>query len=123
MHSRAANVYRRIDLESAPKTQIVERLYERFARDVADARTAIAAKDIKAKAAAIDHAMRIVVELEAALDHTAAPQLCANLQALYQFVIGKLTEANLALATKPLDDVTRVMTELADAFRQAHATV
>ncbi|HEX7700406.1 MAG TPA: flagellar protein FliS, partial [Kofleriaceae bacterium] len=60
MYSRsAANAYRRVDLESAPKYQIVDRLYERFARDVEEARNAIHAKDISGKAKALDHALCI----------------------------------------------------------------
>jgi flagellar secretion chaperone FliS len=121
MSMRAANAYRRVDLESAPKTQIVERLFERCTRDIADARTAIAAKDIHAKAAALDHAQRIVIDLKASLDFESAPELCANLAALYNFVLDRLTEANATLTVAPLDQATRIMTELGDAFRQAHA--
>ena len=121
MLARAANAYRRVDLESAPKTQIVERLFARFLIDLIDAKAAIVAKDIKAKAAAIDHALRIVIELKASLDPSVAPELCANLAALYDFVITKLGEANATLAVPPLDQATRVMTELGDAFRGAHA--
>jgi flagellar protein FliS len=121
MSHRAANAYRRVDLESAPKTIIVERLFDRFAADVAAAKTALAAKDIHGKAAAIDHALRIVVQLKAALDHTAAPELCANLDALYNFVSARLTEANAKLATGPLDQAARVMADLGQTFREAHA--
>jgi flagellar protein FliS len=121
MHARAANVYRRIDLESAPKTQIVERLFDRCVRDIATAREAIAARDIPRKAAALDHAMQIVVELKASLDVAAAPELCANLAALYDFVTQRLVEANASLVLPPLDQATRIMTELGDAFRGAHA--
>jgi flagellar protein FliS len=121
MLARAANAYRRVDLESAPKTQIVERLFARFLVDLLDARAAITSKDIKAKATAIDHALRIVVELKASLDPSAAPELCANLAALYDFVITKLGEANATLAIPPLDHATRVMSELGEAFRGAHA--
>lgn len=120
MNARAANAYRRVDLESAPKTQIVDRLFERFARDIEDARRALAAKDIHAKAKSIDHAIAITVELEAALDHGAAPELAANLGALYRFVVVKLNEANATLAEVPLEAAARVMRELADAFRQVH---
>jgi len=120
MHARAANAYRRVDLESAPKPMIVERLFARFAADVAQARTSLAAKDIAGKAAAIDHALRIVVELSSSLDHTAAPELCANLVALYRYVTDRLTEANLHLTTPPLDEAGAIMAQLADAFRQAH---
>ncbi|HEX3762591.1 MAG TPA: flagellar export chaperone FliS [Kofleriaceae bacterium] len=121
MLARAANVYRRVDLESAPKTQIVERLFDRCVRDIAAARTAIEARDIHAKAAALDHALQIVVELKASLDVAAAPELCANLGALYDFVSEQLIDANTRLVLPPLDKATRIMTELGDAFRKAHA--
>jgi flagellar protein FliS len=119
MHA-AMKLYRRVDLDSAPKPQILERLFERFARDVAQARAALAAKDIQGKANAIDHALRIVAELAASLDHASAPELCANLVALYDFVTDRLTTANVGLATQPLDQAAGVMAELATAFAQAH---
>jgi flagellar protein FliS len=121
MLARAANAYRRVDLESAPKTQILERLFERCLADIASARDALAVKDIKKKAATIDHALQIVVELKASLDATVAPVLCANLAALYDFVTDRLIDANITLQTKPLDQATRIMAELGEAFRGAHA--
>ena len=120
MYARAANAYRRVDLESAPKAQILERLFDRFAQDLDAARAAIAIRDIPNKATAIDHAMRIVVELQASLDLEAAPELCANLIALYDFVTERLTHANLALDVVALDRAGQVMAELGSAFRQAH---
>jgi flagellar secretion chaperone FliS len=119
--SRAAAVYRTVDLESAPKHRIVERLFERFARDVDQARAALVAKDIKGKALAIDHALRIVSELDASLDHAVAPELCMNLAALYAFVTRRLVDANTTLAVAGLDDAARIMANLDDTFRQAHA--
>jgi flagellar protein FliS len=121
MIARAANAYRRVDLESAPKTQIVERLFDRCLSDIAAAREALVVKDIKKKAAMLDHALQIVVELKASLDVNAAPVLCANLSALYDFVTDRLIDANITLQTKPLDQATRIMAELGEAFRGAHA--
>lgn len=121
MIARAASAYRRVDLESAPKTQILERLFERCLADIAGARDAIAVKDIKKKAAALDHALQIVGELKASLDPAAAPVMCANLDALYDFVIDRLIDANITLEAKPLDQATRIMSELGEAFRGAHA--
>jgi flagellar protein FliS len=121
MLARAANAYRRVDLESAPKTQILERLFDRCLADLAAAREAIEVKDIKKKAAALDHALQIVAELKASLDVAAAPELCANLAALYDFVTERMIEANARLEAKPLEQATRIMTELGDAFRGAHA--
>lgn len=120
MSARAANIYRQVDLDSAPKTVIVERLFARFLRDVEDARAAIGVRDIAAKAAALDHAGMIVTELLAALDYDAAPELANNLAGLYRFVSVRLAEANLSLTTPPLDHAARVMRELGDAFAEAH---
>jgi flagellar protein FliS len=116
---RAANAYRSVDLASAPKHLVLDRLFDRFARDLVVAREAIAAKDIQKKANAIDHAHRIVAELTAALDHDASPELCANLAALYQFVADRLGHANTTLDTGPLDEAGKLMAELGTAFREA----
>ena len=121
MLARAANAYRRVDLESAPKTQILERLFDRCLADIAIAREAIDERDVKKKAQALDHALQIVVELKASLDLNAAPELCANLLALYEFVTDQLVTANHALTLPPLDQATRVIRELGEAFRVAHA--
>lgn len=117
----AAKAYQRVDLESAPRTQIVERLFERFARDAADARAAILAKDLHAKAKALSHASAIALQLKLALDHKTAPKLCARLEALYQFVIDRLSLANYKLEVKPIDQATAVMAKLGGAFRGAFA--
>jgi flagellar protein FliS len=120
MLARAANAYRRADLESAPKTQIVERLFDRFLADLVTAHAAIAARDVKKKATSLDHALEIVIELKASLDFTAAPELCGNLAALYDFVTERVVTASLTLTSAPLDQATRVMSEIGEAFRAAH---
>ncbi len=117
----AARAYKRVDLESAPKTQIVERLYDRFAQDVEATRAALAKKDIAAKAKALNHASQIVMQLKMALDHRVAPEMCANLESLYNYVTAQLNECNAKLSTKPLDNAARVMAGLGDAFKKAHA--
>lgn len=121
MYARAASVYRQVDLSSAPKSEILVRLFTRCLDDIVVARKAITAKDIPGKAAALDHASRIVAELRAALDHNAAPALASNLDGLYGFVQDQLSAANLKMSPAPLDAATRVMSELADAFTTVRA--
>ena len=120
-NARAANAYRRVDLESAPKDQILERLLERFLADLAAARVAITRGDIEGKAKAIGHAAAILVELKASLDPARAPELCANLTRLYDYANERLNTANLKLAVAALDDAGRIIGVLTEAFRQARA--
>lgn len=119
MSQRAAKVYRNVDLESAPKGQILERLLERLYADLVSGRQAITDRNIEAKAAVLGHAQAIVLELRAALDHAQAPELCANLERLYDFVNERINTASSTLKTPPLDDAAQVITSLCDAFRQA----
>lgn len=120
MNARAANAYKRTDLESAPKHVVLERLFDRFQRDLVQAREAIAARDIHTKASLLDHALAIVCELCAVLDHASAPELCANLDAIYQYVIARINEASLKLDTAPLDEASSLMAEIGNAFKAVH---
>lgn len=122
MYARGASVYRQVDLTTATQGQIVARLFARFLADVAAARVAIETRSIHEKAAKLEHARQIVVELRAALDHDKAPELCGRLDALYGFVIEQLFQANVRLTVAPLDTVTKVMEPIGDAFTQIAST-
>jgi len=121
MYARAARAYRQVDLESAPKEEILDRLYARFDRDVCDAIEALVRKDMKAKARAITHASRITTELEAALDHASSPELCANLESLYSFIQSRITIGSCDLNVIALEEAKAVMAELRDAFKEARS--
>ena len=116
---RASNAYKAVDLNSAPKQDILRRLYERFLQDIEQGRVAIMTRDIVAKGKVLDHALRIVNELEASLDHASAPELCGNLERLYRYVTEQIHVASTKLDPKPLVEVTKLMSELAASFREA----
>jgi len=121
MSHRMAKLYRDVDLESAPKGQILERLLGRLHLDLTTGRQAITDRKIETKAAALGHAQQILVELRAALDHAQAPELCANLERLYDFVNERINTAGTQLKTAPIDDACQVVTALGDAFREARS--
>jgi flagellar biosynthetic protein FliS len=114
--SRAANAYRKIDLESAPKPQILERLLERLLADLATARAAIVQRDIEGKAHALSHAKQILVQLKVSLDPSVAPELCANLARLYDYANERINTANLKMSVAALDDAKRVLGAVSEAF-------
>lgn len=121
MYAHAAKVYKQVDLESASKSQILDRLYLRFIKDCVDAQAAMGRKDIEAKTAAINHGDQIIMELVAALDHSLAPELCGNLAALYDFVLDRLGQANITNDPEHLEQAILVVTQLRDAFLEANA--
>jgi flagellar protein FliS len=119
MSARAANAYRRVFVESAQPTRILDELYGALLSDCRRGIDAIKAGDFAAKGVVIRRALDITGELMAALDHGAAPDLCRNLAALYLFVRGRLKQANLKMDVRALEEVERVLAPLRAAFAQA----
>jgi flagellar secretion chaperone FliS len=116
MYARATRIYQTVSVESAPPPRVLDLLLCRAIADCQEARNKIIAKDPGGKGKAISHAVQICGELIAALDHKSAPELCANLAALYDFAIARLTAANFKSDLKPLAEAERTLESLRDSF-------
>ena len=116
MHARAARLYKQVDLNSSSKAKILDRLYLRLLKDIDEAKQAVASNQVSERAQAIDHAIRIVTELNAALDFRIAEDLCRNLAGLYGYVIDCLEKANVDNDDVPLEQAALVLRELQESF-------
>jgi flagellar protein FliS len=119
MNARAIRSYQVVSVESAPPGRILDELLNRLLGDCRNARISLMSGDLAGKGKHIGHGLAIVGELVAALDVDAAPELCANLVSLYQFVIDKLTEANVRRDAAALGEAEKVIETLRDAFTAA----
>lgn len=117
--TRAANAYRKVFVESAAPTRILDELYGALLADCRRGAESIRSGDVAGKGVAIGRALAIVGELQAALNHEAAPDLCRNLAALYQFVRGRLTKATLRMDASALEEIERVVAPLREGFQRA----
>jgi flagellar secretion chaperone FliS len=83
-------------VDSASPHKLISLLYEALAGEISTARGAIARRDIAQKARVLAHAVRIVEEgLAAPLDLHAGGEIAARLAALYDYLVRRLTHANL----------------------------
>jgi flagellar protein FliS len=64
----------------------------------------------------VGKAHAVISELLLALDHGAAPDLCANLAAIYDFALSRLSNINRDGNPKHIDEVVRVLTPLREAW-------
>lgn len=119
MYARAVRSYQKVQLESASPAKLLDELYERLLRDIGEAADAIAARDAAKKGEKLSHALAIVGELRAALDHRVAPELTARLDGLYDFMNARLTRANVHWDGAALAEVPPLVVTLRDAFREA----
>lgn len=65
----------------------------------------------------------IVMELWATLDRTKAPELCATLEQVYEFVAVELTKALASRSVEHARNAERAFAPLVDAFQKAVAEV
>ena len=122
-NARAAAAYRTVGVESALPSasphQLVLMLFEGAQAAVASAKAHMRLGEIAAKGEAIGKAVSIIDNgLRASLDVRHGGDLALSLQALYQYMVTRLTLANLRNDAAALDEVGRLLAELADAWRQ-----
>ncbi len=101
---------------TASPARLICILYERAVASVQEARRELKLGNIAARSKAICHAIDVVSELDASLDHDAGGQISASLAELYGYVRRRLTEGNMRQSDAPLAEVESLLTILAEGW-------
>lgn len=125
---RSANSYRSVAIETSVSTadphELVNLLFEALMQSLVGAKAAIQSGDVAGKSRAVGKSVRIIEEgLKAGLDDARGGELAANLRALYDYSILRITEANLRNDAQAIDEVIRAIQPIADGWRQIRAQV
>jgi flagellar protein FliS len=94
-------------------------LYEGLFRFLNGAKICIERKEMPRGRELLSKSYAILSELYIALDHSQAPELCANLEALYGFAMDRVMTASRKGLIEPIDEVVRVLTPLREAWQLA----
>ena len=119
----ALNAYARVGAETgvmaADPHQLVLMLYEGAELALADAKLHMTRRDIAAKGRAISKAIMIIESgLQASLDVKAGGKLGEQLAALYDYMCDRLLRANLHNRPEIVDQVSRLLGELRESWKQ-----
>lgn len=106
---------------AASPLELIRMLYLKAIETVQSARRHLAAGDIAGRSKAISHAIAIVAELNASLNHSVEGNISRELEALYTYIRQRLTEANLRQQEPPLAEVQSLLTTLAEAWQRTDA--
>ena len=91
-------------------------LYDGLFRFLNAAKICFEKKQLPRARELLSKANAILAELTIALDHPVAPELCGQLEALYSFCIERVVAASRKADAALIDEVTKVLTPLREAW-------
>ena len=104
-------------VDSADSHKLILLLYQGALLAIASAKNQILRKETAKKGKSISHAIAIIESgLQASLDKNIGGELTQNLSSLYDYMTTRLISANLKNDVGILDEVTRLLSELKDAW-------
>lgn len=114
--SFAVAQYQTARVETASPVQLVVDLYRGAIRFMRQGQAFDAAGSPGERGRVLGRAHAIVSELQATLDHDQAPDLCEELDRLYDFVLHQITEASVKNDGAHLGPAIDVMEQLESAW-------
>ena len=112
-------LYRQTQVETANPGRILLTLYDAAIRFVKLAIEQIKDGNIPAKGITLGRAYAIIAEFIHALDHSQAPELCGNLESIYNFMLEQMATANLQMDAAPLEPVLTHLIDLRETWAEA----
>lgn len=117
----AMNAYAQVsvetNIESASPHKLISMLFDGAIVAVSQGKVSMQQGNIAAKGASISKAISIITEgLMISLDVESGGELAKNLKALYEYMANRLLMANIKNDIASLDEVTRLLGELKDAW-------
>jgi flagellar protein FliS len=119
MQQYGQNQYRKTQVATVDRGRLIVLLYEGAISFLTKAEASLAESDIPGAANLINRAQDIIDELNASLNMDQGGDIAANLRRLYLFMGDQLVRAKIKADSEPLRDVTRMLTTLNEAWREA----
>jgi flagellar protein FliS len=116
MLGKAAQRYNQVRANTQTPGELLLALYDGLFRFLNSAKVCFENKQDARAREFVGKARAIVSELLMALDHKAAPELCANLAAVYDFALARLSDANREAKPGYVEEVIRALTPLREAW-------
>lgn len=119
MLGKAAQRYNQVRASTSTPGELLLALYDGMFRFLNGAKVCFENKQDARGRELVSKARAIVSELLMALDHKVAPELCANLAAVYDFALSRLSDANRDAKATHVEEVIRALTPLREAWALA----
>lgn len=123
MFSDPITAYKQVGIESqvrgADPHQLILLLFDAVEAALQKAVEQIVQKDVPGKSDSLNKAIEIILEgLSASLNIEQGGELAERLQALYSYMVSRLIHANVHLDISAVEEVQRLIAEIAGAWRE-----
>lgn len=118
--ANAYNTYKNNSINFASKEQLLLMLLDGAVKFANKSRQALLDKNIQESHKNLVKTQDIFYELIASLDVSKAGNWGESLSALYQFIVEKLTDANMKKNVETLDEVMPFIEQVRDMWREAY---
>ena len=126
LSQRSAAAYQSVaahgSVAAADPHRLISLLMEGALERIAAARGALESGDIACRSRMIHRAVHIVSELRASLNFEVGGELAGNLGDLYDYIMRRLLQASLDGTAEPLDEVSKLLRQIATAWRSMPVT-
>jgi flagellar protein FliS len=117
MNNDGISAYRQANVVTADPKRLVIMCYDGAISELMAAKEFYRSREFEEKAKSLQKALDIIYELLSALDFEKGGEVARNLEALYNFMIRRLIEADLKKDIEAFEDTIRMLEELRAAWQ------
>jgi len=121
MYGSGIDAYRQINVTTADPVRLILMCYEGAIGSLKIAKEKCLSGEYEAKAKAVQKTQNIITELLCALNFEKGGQIARNLEALYNYMLRRLLEADLKKDIKIIEELIYFFEELESAWKEIHS--
>ena len=118
MYQNRVGAYQKNDVLTADSMTLVVMCYNAVISNLKIAKARYLEKQFEAKGKAISKTLDIVSELMAALNFEKGGQIAGNLNAIYAYMLRRISQADVEEDMTGLDEAIKIFEELRDAWKE-----
>jgi flagellar secretion chaperone FliS len=117
--SDVASLYSQVKVQGGSALGLIVALYDTILRDLRRADGAIERNDIEKRTFELNHALRVIAELENSLDRERGGNAAARLQRFYAVTRGMILEASIRNSREAIGQLVEVFGTMRQAWHEA----
>jgi flagellar protein FliS len=110
--------YRQHSVEGTSPVGLVVLLYGSIVASLLRAQEAMKQNDVEKRVRALNHALKVIGQLQATLDHQRGGHVAAQLDRFYKVMSARVMEASIKCSPEILQELVRYFTLLREAWQE-----